>query len=75
MATFLRYFIISFSINSSNGTSAKLDFLQKGESHSSKMTGDIEQINLFLSFIAPINHSFMEKDFKDTLIISLPQLY
>lgn len=39
------------------------------------MTGDIEQANLFLSFIVPINHSFMEKDFKDTLIISLAQLH
>lgn len=39
------------------------------------MTGYIEQANLFLSLIAPVNHSFMEKDFKDTLIISLPQLH
>lgn len=39
------------------------------------MMGGIEQANLFLSFIAPINHSFMEKDFKDILVILLPQLH
>ena len=75
MGTFLRYFIISFSVNSRNGTSAKLDFLHKGEPHPSKMMGNIEQANLFLSSIVPINHSLMEKDFKDTLIIPLPEFH
>lgn len=74
MAIFLRNFTIYFSIKfERNGTSAKLDFLQKGESHSSKMTSYIEQANVFLSSIASINHSFMEKDVKDTLIISFPK--
>ena len=75
MDTFLRYFTIFFSVNSRKGTSAKLDFLHKGEPQSSKMMGNIEQTNLFLSFIVPMNYSFMENDFKDILIIPLPEFH
>lgn len=75
MDTFLRYFTIFFSVNSRKGTSGKLNFLHKGEPHSSKMMGNIEQTNLFLSFIVPMNYSFMENDFKDILIIPLPEFH